>query len=111
MIFHPHRFVFVGALVVLGACSGVHAPSAPTPDQAQIAMQDELTQDAHDQQSMGGTVTNVTIGACTPSSEHPITACEVHWSIDGQPVDGRVVFFTTQNPAHPWRAHFLPSKR
>jgi hypothetical protein len=107
------KFVFVGALVVLvAACSGGHhAPGAPTPEQAQVAMQASLDQDAQEQRSMSGAVTAVAIGQCTASSEHAITACDVHWSIDGQPVDGRVAFYTTPNPAHPWRAHFLPSKR
>ena len=110
---HNTQFVFVGALVVLlAACSGSReAPSAPTPTEAQVAMQAALDQDAHEQQSMGGAVTAVAIGQCTASSEHAITACDVRWSIDGQPVDGRVAFYTTPNPAHPWRAHFLPSKR
>jgi len=111
VIFRHSRFVFVGAAVVLAACSGSHAPAAPTPDQAQVAMQDELRQEAQEQRTFSGTVSNVAVGQCTPSSEHPITACDVHWSMDGQPVDGRVAFFTTNNPAHPWRAHFLPSKR
>jgi hypothetical protein len=95
------------ALMALAGCSSTGAPSAPTGEEAQGALQSSLDEDAKASRSAPVSVGNVAVGQCTPSDKHPTTLCAVHFEAQGKSVAAQAMFWKTPNPRHPWRAHLI----
>jgi len=105
----PHLFGFV-ILVTLAGCSSKTISTSPTAEEAQAAINSVPSGQAiAGQKPPAIYVTNVAVGACKSSTTNPLIVCDTTFTWQGSPVKTKVMYWTTRNPRHPWRAQFIPN--
>lgn len=105
-----HHLIGLTILMALAGCSSKTISTAPTAEEAQAAINSVPSgQAVAGQKPPTIYVMNVAVGACKSSTTNPLIVCDTTFTWEGSKVNTKVMYWTTSNPRHPWRAQFIPN--